>query len=179
MKDDIINILKNSDKAMTIYELQDSLNLKKVEEIKELGNILRELEEEIVIYHTNKDRYMMLVDSQLKKGVMRANKRGFGFVEIEDSEEDIYVSQDDMNGALHDDLVLVEITSKKNIDRLEGRILKVIKRRENRYVGEISFKDDELCDKILIIGAISMMNKLIPITAYIVVIIILIKIGRA
>ena len=142
MKDDIINILKNSDKALTIYDLQDKLNLKKVEEIRELGDILRDLEEEIIIYHTNKDRYMMLEDSQLKKGIMRANKRGFGFVEVEDSEDDIYVSQDDMNGALHDDLVLVEITSKKNIDKLEGRILKVIKRRENRYVGEINFKDD-------------------------------------
>ena len=142
MKDYIINVLKNSDKALTIFELQDKLNLKEVEEIRELGNLLRELEKETIIYHTNKDRYMMLEDSQLKKGIMRANKKGFGFVEVENSEDDIYVAQEDMNGALHDDEVLVEITSKKNIDRLEGRILKVIKRRENRYIGEINFKDD-------------------------------------
>ena len=142
MKDDIINVLKNSDKALTIYELQDALNLKEVKEVKELGDALRELEDEVIIYHTNKDRYMMLEDSQVRKGIMRANKKGFGFVEIEDMEEDVYVSQDNMNGALHDDEVLVEITSKMTLDRLEGRVLKVIKKRENRYIGEINFKDD-------------------------------------
>ena len=142
MKDDIINILKNSDKALTIYELQDRLNLKEVADVKELGEKLRELEDEAVIYHTNKDRYMMLEDSQVRKGIMRANKKGFGFVEVENSEDDIYIAQENMNGALHDDLVLVEITSKMTLDRLEGRILKVIKRRENRYIGEINFKDD-------------------------------------
>ncbi len=142
MKDDIINILKNSDKALTIHELQEKLELKEVEEVKELGDVLRELEDEVIIYHTNKDRYMMLEDSQVRKGKMRANKKGFGFVEIDDMEEDIYVSQDNMNGALHDDEVLVEITSKMTLDRLEGRVLKVIKKRENRYIGEINFKED-------------------------------------
>ena len=142
MKEDIIYVLKNSDKALTIYELQDKLELKKVEEVRELGKLLKELEEELIIYHTNKDRYMMLEDSQLKIGIMRANKKGFGFVDVENMEEDIYIDQNDMNGALHDDLVLVEITSKKSIDRVEGRVLKVVKRRDNRYVGEINFKDD-------------------------------------
>ena len=54
-------------------------------------------------------------------------------------EEDIYVSSENMNGAIHEDIVLVEITSKMNIERLEGRILKVIKRQVERYIGEINF----------------------------------------
>ena len=56
-----------------------------------------------------------------------------------------------MNGAIHDDVVLVEITSKVNIDRLEGRILKIIKRQVDQYIGEINFKGNtgyiELDDK--------------------------------
>ncbi len=142
MRDDIINVLRNSDKALTIYELQDKLGLKNVEDIKEMGDELRKLEEEVVIYHSNKDRYMMLEDSHLRKGIMRANKKGFGFVEIENLEDDVYISQENMNGAIHDDVVLVEITSKMNLDRLEGRILKIIKRSVNRYVGEINFTND-------------------------------------
>ena len=142
MKDDIINVLKNSHKALTIYELQDMLGLNSIDDIKKLGEELRKLEEEVVIYHSNKDRYMMLEDSHLRKGVMRVNKKGFGFVEIENLEEDVYISQENMNGAIHDDIVLVEITSKMNLDRLEGRILKIIKRAVNRYVGEINFIND-------------------------------------
>ena len=34
MRDNIIDVLKNSDKALTIYELQERLNLQEVSEIK-------------------------------------------------------------------------------------------------------------------------------------------------
>ncbi len=139
MKDVIINILKNSDKALTIYELQEKLDLHDVDEVKKLSDELRVLEEEVVIYCSNKGRYMMLEDSHLRKGTLRANKKGFGFVEIENMEDDVYIAPENMNGAIHDDIVLVEITSKMNLDRLEGRILKVIKRQVERYIGEINF----------------------------------------
>lgn len=141
MRDDIINILKNSDKALTIYELQEKLDLHDVEQARELSEELRKLEDEVIIYCSNKGRYMMLEDSHLRKGVLRANKKGFGFVEIENMEDDVYIAPENMNGAIHDDIVLVEITSKMNLDRLEGRILKVIKRQVERYIGEINFDD--------------------------------------
>ena len=139
MREEILSILKNSDKALTVYDIQDKLGVNTVEGTKEVIQILHELEEEVVIYHSNKDKYMMLDNSHLRKGVMRANKKGFGFVEVDKMDEDIYVSQDNMNGAIHDDIVLVEITSKMTLDRLEGRVLKIIKRQVERYIGEINF----------------------------------------
>lgn len=139
MRDDILNILKNSDRALDLYELHDMLHINTVEGAKELTDELRKLTDEVVVYHSNKDKYMMLEKSHLRKGVMRTNKKGFGFVEVDNMDDDIYVAQDNMNGAIHDDIVLVEITSKMNLDRLEGRILKVIKRQVQRYIGEITF----------------------------------------
>ena len=142
MKDKIVGILKDSDKALTIYDLEDKLHLLDVDELQELQTCLSELEKDAVIYHSNKDKYMMLEDSHLKRGIMRANKKGFGFVDIDDSDVDVYISEDHMNGALHDDIVLVEITSKKGIDRLEGRVVKIINREKDTYVGEINFEGD-------------------------------------
>ena len=139
MREEILSILKNSDKALTVYDIQDKLGVNTVEGTKEVIQVLHELEEEVVIYHSNKDKYMMLDNSHLRKGVMRANKKGFGFVEVDKMDEDIYVSQDNMKGAIHDDIVLVEITSKMTLDRLEGRVLKIIKRQVERYIGEINF----------------------------------------
>lgn len=141
MRDDILNILKNSDKALDLYELHDMLHINTVEGAKELTDELRKLTDEVVVYHSNKDKYMMLEKSHLRKGVMRTNKKGFGFVEVENMDDDIYVAQENMNGAIHDDIVLVEITSKMNLDRLEGRILKVVKRQVQRYIGEITFDE--------------------------------------
>ncbi len=139
MRDDIINILKNSNKALTIYELQEQLDLRDVEQVKKLSEELRKLEDEVIIYCSNKGRYMMLEDSHLRKGILRANKKGFGFVEIENMEDDVYIASENINGAIHDDVVLIEITSKMNLDRLEGRILKILKRQVDRYIGEINF----------------------------------------
>ena len=139
MKDNIINILKNTDKALSVFEIEDALGVKDVEKTKELLKELHDLEEETIVSHSNKDKYMLLENSHLRKGVMRANKKGFGFVEVDNLDDDIYVSQDNMNGAIHDDIVLVEITSKMKLDRLEGRVLKIIKRQVEQYIGEINF----------------------------------------
>ena len=142
MKDDILNILKNSDKALDVYEIEKLLEIKEVSKTEELLKMLHELEEESIVYHTKRDKYMLIEDSHLKVGVLRVNKKGFGFVEVDNLEEDVFVDALNMNGAIHDDIVLVEITSKMNIDRLEGRILKIIKRQVDQYIGEINFKDD-------------------------------------
>ena len=141
MKDEIVRVLKNSDGALSIYDIKDELELEEVSELEELSTALRELEDDCVIYHSNKDKYMLLENSHLRKGILRANKRGFGFVQIDDMQEDVYVSADNMNGAFNDDVVLVEITTKMNIDKPEGRILKIIKREVTNYVGEINFKN--------------------------------------
>ncbi|MBR3211286.1 MAG: ribonuclease R [Bacilli bacterium] len=141
MRDGILNVLKNSDRALDIYELQDYLGVSTPEETNELLEELRSLEDEVVLYHTNKDKYMLLENSHLRKGIMRANKKGFGFVEVDNLDDDVYISQDNMNGAIHDDVVLVEITSKMNIDRLEGRILRIIERKITNYVGTITFDE--------------------------------------
>ena len=139
MREAILGVLENSDRALDSFELQDALNINSVEETTQLMEELRKLEDAVIIYHSNKDKYMMLDNSHLRKGVMRANKRGFGFVEVEGMKDDIYVSSDNMNGAIHEDIVLVEITSKMNVERLEGRVLRVIKRQVERYIGEINF----------------------------------------
>ena len=144
MRDSIINVLKNSDRALDIYELKDKLNLNTAAEYKELSDELRKLEDEVIVYHSNKDKYMMLENSHLRKGIMRANKKGFGFVEVDGLTDDVYVSADNMNGAIHDDVVLVEITSKMNIDRIEGRVLKIIERKIKRYIGLINFDKNGL-----------------------------------
>lgn len=140
LKENIIKLLKNSDKALSIYEIQDALKVKEVNEIKELNEVLQKLEEEIIVYHTNKHKYMLLEDSHLQKGIMHVNKKGFGFVEVGNNTEDIYISADNMNGAIHGDTVLVEITSKKNAKDVEGRVLKIVKRPTTRYIGEINFR---------------------------------------
>ena len=45
MKDSILEILNNSNKALTIEEIDDRLNIKSIEETKQFLSLLNELEE--------------------------------------------------------------------------------------------------------------------------------------
>ena len=138
MKERILEILQQNTKSMTAFELEEQLGTSNLEE---LLLVLKEMEEEATIYHTNKDKYMLFENSHLYKGVLHSNKKGFGFVSVDGLNDDIYISEDHINGAIHGDSVIVEITSKKDIDRLEGRIIKVLKHETNSYVGEINFQN--------------------------------------
>ncbi len=140
MKDRILKILEEAGKALSLEELDHILGLKTSEEYLELTNIIRSLCSDYTIYHSNKDCYMLMDKGPLKKGILRSNKRGYGFVEIENQEEDIYISEENMNGAIHNDHVLVEELHRKKDGRIEGRVLKIVKRELQSVVGEISFK---------------------------------------
>ncbi len=135
MKDKILEILRRENKALSVYELNDMLNLENSEDLQNLLKTLEELIDELKVYHTNKDKYLLFENSHLKVGKLIVNKKGYGFVDIE-GKDDVYVSSANMNNALHGDLVVVEITSKKGF-ALEGRILKTIKRELKTVVGTI------------------------------------------
>ena len=142
MEEKILEILKNSGKALSIEELDSCLGLNTIEQTREFSDALRKLELEYKVYHSNKNRYMLLEDSNLRKGRLRVNKKGFGFVEVKD-EEDIFISETNINKALNNDTVIVEILSKNNGEKREGRILKILERDLSTVVGEIYFKKNK------------------------------------
>lgn len=143
MKEKILSILEESDKALSIDELDSALNLNTIEETKEFSDALRELEDSYEIYRSNKNRYMLLENSNLRKGILRMNKKGFGFVEVSGEEEDIFIAPDNINKALNNDTVIVEILSKSSGEKREGRIVKTLERDLSTIVGEIYFKKDK------------------------------------
>ncbi len=142
MREKIIGLLRKSDKALSINEIQDSLSISDVESLKILTETLQKLEDEIIVYHTNKHKYMLFEDSHLEKGIIHINKKGYGFVEVGGDRDDIYINEDNLNGAIHGDLVIVEIISKKGDTEEEGRVLRIVKRPTTRYVGEINFRNN-------------------------------------
>jgi len=73
---------------------------------------------------------------KLIEGIFRATESKFGFVEVENMKEDIFIPIKFVNGALDGDAVSVEIykNAEKN-RRAEGKINKIIKREKVRVVG--------------------------------------------
>lgn len=140
MKDRILDVLKEVGRALSYEEIDSLLNIKTIEETKEMADCLDILEKEGEIYHSNKDKYMLFSFSNLKKGFLRVNKKGYGFVEVNNEDEDIFISSEDMKNAIDGDFVITEVTVTKDDGRREGRILKIIKRGLSTVVGEIYFR---------------------------------------
>ncbi|MBR3613703.1 MAG: ribonuclease R [Clostridia bacterium] len=70
------------------------------------------------------------------EGIFRANEKGFGFVEIENQEEDLFVPAKHVNGALDGDTVRVSITKpKEGTKKAEVKVIKIIKRERETLVG--------------------------------------------
>lgn len=139
MKDSILEVLKKSDKALSVHEIEDILGLSTVDELKNLLKDLNDLEDNLSVYRTNKNNYMLFNNSHLKIGKLIGNKKGYGFVDIE-GDEDVFISASNMNGAIHGDRVIVEIISKKGLD-LEGRIVKIVDRKFKQMVGEFYYSN--------------------------------------
>lgn len=135
MEDRILELLNRKNKALSIQEIDHLLELKTTDEFRELEDTINKMCNEYTIYCTNKGNYMTFDRSPLKKGILRVNRKGFGFVELPD-EEDIYIDAKNMNGALHNDLVVAEVTGRKEKNKLEGRILKILDRKLEYVIGE-------------------------------------------
>ena len=141
MREEIIELLGKEKRALSATEICDKLNLNTAGELKKLLDDLRILEEGYTVYRSNKDKYMLFENSHLLKGRLSVNKKGFGFVIVDDRDEDIYIDAKNMNGALNNDLVVVEELKGQNGKKTEGRIVKVLKKENNLIVGEYKIID--------------------------------------
>lgn len=68
-------------------------------------------------------------------GTFIANARGFGFVEVEGMEEDIFIPEEYVHGAFHTDTVEVELLPESTGKRQEGRIRNILVRGLEEVVG--------------------------------------------
>ena len=61
---------------------------------------------------------MLLKNSNLRKGTLKMNKKGYGFVDVEDEEQDIFVHADNINKALNNYKEIL-VDENKNLIGLE------------------------------------------------------------
>lgn len=138
MEDKILEILKEEEKghpkSLSVNEIFNALNLKTVDDLKDLYKAINNLEDNLKLYRTNKDKFMLFNNSNLKIGKFIATKKGYGFVDIE-GDEDVFVPQVNTNNAIQGDTVVVEVTS-ITASGMEGRIVRIQKRELKSMVGE-------------------------------------------
>lgn len=118
---------------MKVKEIAIMLNVPKSQRA-ELQEVLDALVTDGKIEVSVKGKYSK-AEAKYLTGTFTAHQRGFGFVTIEGEEQDIFIPETQINGALHQDIVQVAITKGSSPDkRREGTIIKVVERGMEKLV---------------------------------------------
>ena len=131
----ILDLMKDDDYVpMKAKELAMIMRVPK-NEYGDFLEVLGNLELEMKIQKNRKNRYR-LVEKTYYDGIYRKNQKGFGFVRLEDQEDEIYISKENSLNALNGDRVLIEILEESNkVKSAEGKVVRILKHEKDTVVG--------------------------------------------
>lgn len=108
-------------------------------EVNLLIKALDDMEKEGLVVKNRRGRYGVPEKMNLVVGQLEGNAVGYAFLLPNNQDiDDIYVSREDMNGAMHGDLVLVRPkVGAKGTAKAEGEVIRILKRACKKIVGTI------------------------------------------
>lgn len=102
----------------------------------ELNRILNELLAEGKLSLTKKGKFIKAKHSDKELvGTFISHPKGFGFVEVDGRDEDLYIPENCVNGAFHKDTVRVSLLSGQNGRRQEAQVVEILARGMRQIVG--------------------------------------------
>ncbi len=136
MEDEILELLKDKKYARRSME-ELALHFNKIETLDYIDFIkmMNKLENEGIIGRDDKNYYYINEDLGCFKGIISINKRGFAFVRV-DEEREFYVHETHLKDAFDKDEVLIQKIKSKG-SKEEAKVIRVLRRGQNRYVGEV------------------------------------------
>ena len=129
-------------RGLTFQQIVRKLGLKKKDDIKRAGLLINDLEEDNIIQHLNNGSYTAKASSPQVKGepitgiVDHVSSR-FAYVKIGEGRDDVYVKGKDLGSAIDGDTVKVVVLSTKHGEHKEAKVVEVVSRNRNRFVGKI------------------------------------------
>lgn len=134
-KDEILEFMwRHSYKPMTAQELAYAFP---GNEQHLIVQVLHEMEETGQIVLNRKGRYGLPQKMNLRVGRLQGHNKGFAFLIPDDPlESDIFITKGDLNGAMHNDRVIVRLHRHLDGDRKrEGEVIRILKRANEQVVG--------------------------------------------
>ena len=141
LRDEIINLFKVDEYGpLLIDEIKDIFRMKNIEFDEDaLNDLIKEMMDDYTLYHSKKNRIGLLSQFHLYKGYIHIKKKGFGFFESSELDEEVYIPKDATNGSFDGDYCLVSITNgyskEKGKFRIEGVVNKILKRNSDYLIG--------------------------------------------
>jgi len=123
-------------KPLTAEELTAALN---IDDVASFLKLLVDMEAKGEIILTRKNKYGAPENMGLVVGRIQGHSKGFSFLIPENPlEQDVYVSLEDGNGAMHNDRVIVRLHKGVSANgRREGEVIRILDRANQQVVGTL------------------------------------------
>lgn len=127
---------------LTRGQLKKELNVEESEQVI-FQKAIKELEKEGLLHAPKKGKIHGIKSEQWMIGKLNVNPKGYGFVVNREEKKAIFIPKEQMNEAIHKDVVIVKIThNEKDMRNPEGKIVSILMNDIKTLVGTYQQFDD-------------------------------------
>jgi len=138
----ILGILKKErNKTFNYKQIAAILGVNDASSRNQIIKKLHQLKAKQEIEEVDRGKFKAIVNTEYHTGRVDMASRGSGYIICDDFEDDIYISSNNMNKALHGDEVEFYAYKRRKRGKLEGEVTSIIKRAKSEYVGVIQIHE--------------------------------------
>lgn len=147
LKEAILVFMEHDDRvALEVNDISEGMGMTSFADFKKLVNALADLEREGQVFLNKKGKFKLQQKEAVKQGIFHSSTRGFGFIEVEGEDDDIFVPPNKTNFAMEGDLVTFDIQKEAapwDKRGAEGVVRGIIEHGTRNLVGEFLAYDDD------------------------------------
>ncbi|NLD17842.1 MAG: ribonuclease R [Tissierellia bacterium] len=137
LKEKILEIVNQSQTPLMREDVADILGIRG-RDTKAVYQCLKSMEKEGLIFRDKKERYSSIDNDSSFEGIVDMAEKGFAFIVLQ-GRDDIFVSRDDLGGAMDGDTVIVSLKKDQSgRSKQEGYVERIVKRGVTQLVGTMS-----------------------------------------
>ncbi len=139
----ILGIFRNNpQKTYNYKQIASALDIKDEGTRRMIFKILDDLYNQEILTTIKPGKYKLVSKGGYITGKVDLTQKGAGYIVSDTLEEDVFVSQSNLNHALNGDTVKVYLYARKKKRQPEGEVVEIIKRARNNIVGVIQISEN-------------------------------------
>ncbi|MDT0685525.1 ribonuclease R [Autumnicola psychrophila] len=139
----IINILrKNGGKTYNYKQIASILGVDDPGSRNQITKKLAQLAAKKEIEQVERGKFKIEGRKNYYQGKLDMTTKGYGYVMVEELEDDVFIPQNDLNTAFHGDEVEIYIYNNRRKKKSEGEVTRVINRKRTEFVGILDLQKD-------------------------------------
>lgn len=128
---------RNPGKAYSIKQISKKIGLKKRDDIKQATLLIHQLAEKDKLRQLANGSYTIVRKMSEATGQVDHVSSRFAYIRIGIDQPDVFVKSKDLMSAFDGDTVRIDIFPTRHGEHPEGRVIEILKRNRNRFVGKL------------------------------------------